>query len=396
MKIGIIVRRLNVQGGTQRQAVFLARILKNRGHDVVLYTFLPPGQKAYQELLAGLRVVALGRYPRSRNAVWDFFSEHRASRALARLIDQDTDLLNPHDQVAYQAAYYFKKNVRDVPSVWMMNDLPIKSFSAEREKEVGGARPRSLIKNFIWRLLDAYEIATCIRAQNAIAVLDERDRRRVKECFDKDASVVRSGIDVAEFPFRIREDLDAHGEIRILAVGILFPHRRFEDLLKAIALLRDRGYRILCTIVGAYDQRDAYYKKLVQVVADLRLQDAISFAGRVSEEELRRRYNEADIFVFPSHLQSWGLAVFEAMASGLPVIVSQSAGAAEVLEHGENALIVPPKSPATIADAIARLADDAALRRRLSEQGRKFIEANLSWERYADIMEKIFIRAVSA
>jgi glycosyltransferase involved in cell wall biosynthesis len=390
LKIAIIIRRLNVRGGAQRQAIFLARTLGARGHEVTLYTFLPPGADAYADLLEGLRVVALGRYPASRTLLYDFFAEHRASRALARLIDRDTDLLNPHDQVSFQAAAHFKKRIRRVPSVWMMNDLPTRGFGAWRDRQTGAGRRTSFLKDLVARALDIYETATCIRAQDFIAVLDERDRGWVREFFRRDAEVVRSGIDAGRFPYREPQGIAAGRAIRILAVGILFPHRRFEDLIEAVSLARDRGLRIACVIVGGYGPGDPYYKKLLDLRRRARLDDAVRFAGRVSEDELHRLYRDSDIFVFPSHLQSWGLAVFEAMASGLPVIVSQSAGAAEVLTDGVNALIVPPRSPRAIADAIGRIAADGGLYGRLGRDGRRFVEENISWERYTDAMEMIF------
>jgi len=101
------------------------------------------------------------------------------------------------------------------------------------------------------------------------------------------------------------------------------------------------------------------------------------------------------VFVFPNHLQSWGLAVFEAMASGLPVVVSKSAGASEVLTDGENALLVNPKNPGEIAKAIQSLIDNPDLYRTLSKNGRDFVEQNISWVKYTDQMEDVFKRVMS-
>jgi glycosyltransferase involved in cell wall biosynthesis len=202
--------------------------------------------------------------------------------------------------------------------------------------------------------------------------------------------VVQSGLDHAEFPYRPRNGLDPRRPIRILAVGILFPHRRFEDLLIAVRLLKDRGANVSGTIAGDYNPGHPYAKKLQELAVSQGIRERISFAGRVSDAELLRLYQENDIFVFPSHLQSWGLAVFEAMSCGLPVVVSETAGASEVLEHKKTALIIAPKSPEAIAAAITALTEDPRLYRRLSENGRMFVESRLSWPRYADQMLNIF------
>ena len=123
---------------------------------------------------------------------------------------------------------------------------------------------------------------------------------------------------------------------------------------------------------------------------ELGLSHRVTFLGEVSEDDLRHAYHTHDIYVSPNHLQSWGLAVFEAMASGCPVIVSKTAGAAEILTNEENALLVDAKSPAQIAMAIKRLIDDRRFHARLSVSGRKFVEDNVTWEYSAKNAIKIF------
>ena len=83
------------------------------------------------------------------------------------------------------------------------------------------------------------------------------------------------------------------------------------------------------------------------------------------------------------------------MASGLPVIVSKTAGASEILIHGENALIVDPKRPSQIAWAVQRLFNDTSLYTDISKNGREFVEHTLSWRRYAQDMKRIFSTAFS-
>ncbi len=392
MKIALIIRRLNVEGGTQRQALFFAQNLKKRGHHVVVYTFLR-GEGANAELLQGLSVVPLGAYPKSRNALIDFWNECRVSRRLAALIARDTELLNPHDQVSYRVAYYFKKYVRNIPSVWMMNDMPTKTWGYWRERECGLRRRVSPFRKWIRRVYDRYDIGTAIRAQDAIAVLDNRDREWVRQFFGKEATVVRSGLDLPRFPYRPLPPIKDK-KLNLLAVGILFPHRRFEDLITAVKMLSQRGYRTFCTIVGGYSPRDPYFEKLIALRSDLGLQEAVRFAGVVSESELVRYYQESGAFVFPCHLQSWGMAVFEAMACGTPAIVSRSAGAHEVLTDGVNAFLIEPKDPRGIAAAVEELISNPALYMQISRNGRAFVEKHISWPQYADAMLELFNAAI--
>lgn len=390
MRIAIVIRRLNVKGGAQRQALCLARELMRRGHDVVLYTFLFSSGDCYGELLEGLRVVALGFYP--KGGMFAGIAENRAARMLAAKIDRDTELLNPHDQVAYKVAAYFKKRVRKIPSVWMMNDVPTRYRVEVRLKE---AKPGTIIpwyKRLMHRLLDWYDCRVFIREQDVILALDDRDRDWAEEEFGMKAHTIRSGVAYERFPYRERALLSGR-PIRLLMAGIFFPHRRFEDGIETAALLLERGYQVRLVIAGDPEADREYARKIESLILERGLDDTVKIARKVSDSELINLYQENDVFLFPNHLQSWGLAVFEAMSCGAPVVVSRTAGASEVLEDGKTALLVFPKSPSGIAAAVESLAQDPGLFTRLSKNGRTFVESYMSWARFADDMEKFFLRA---
>lgn len=394
MKIAVIVRRLNVKGGTQRHALSLAHEFRRNGHDVRLYTFLFSPPDCYEALLEGFDVTVLGRYPSSRNIVVDMIREHQAAKELALRIDPATEILNPHDQVSYRVAYYFKKKVAQVPSVWTMNDLPTYGWGRWREQQVNPEARSFPAKYFLHWVLDRYEIATAINAQDVVAVLDWRDQRWVKEFFDKEAVVVRSGIVVDHFPYRQRR-LPRDGNVRLLMSGIFSPHRRFEDAIEAVHILRERRYGVTLSIIGDYTVHPSYLKKIRLLIARRELEGTVHFLGKVTEEDLVAFYHGHEIFLLPSHLQSWGIAVFEAMATGLPVVVSRSAGAHEVLTDGENSILVNPCRPEELAAAVIRLIEDSELYQRLSRTGRILVEDHISSRQTAAAMETIFRRLLS-
>lgn len=388
MNIAIIVRKLNVRGGVQRHALSLAREYQKRGHRVVLYTFLYDRERCYAEELGGLRVVALGRYPRCTNFFSGICAENRAARSLAAMIERDTGILNPHDHGCYKVAAYFKQHTKAIPSVWTMHDMPTRSFGYARARELDPAFRKSFAVRFAYALVDWYE-RRFIRLQDAVAVLDRRDKALVRRYFDKDALIVRNGLDVGKFPYRARAPL-MQKQVKLLMGGIFFAHRRFEDGIEAVKLLCDRGYDATLTITGNYAADERYYRRLAALADARGIRDRAAFTGEIAESRLASTYRACDIFLFPNHLQSWGLAVFEAMASGTPVIVSRSAGASEVLTDGATALLVHPKSPEEIAAAAARLIDDRALYEKLSREGRALVEREISWAHLADQMEEIF------
>jgi glycosyltransferase involved in cell wall biosynthesis len=97
-------------------------------------------------------------------------------------------------------------------------------------------------------------------------------------------------------------------------------------------------------------------------------------AGGLSEEQLARRYAEADIFALLSRHEPWGVVVNEAAASALPLVLSDRIGAArDLLRNGENGFLVPADDPAAAAEALRKLAADPDLRRRFGERSRELV-----------------------
>lgn len=406
MKIAIIVRKLSTQGGTQRQALNLAIQLQARGDDVTIYALRYEKGKGFTDLIDRVHVVALPEHRASRAMIarieWflpSFFveqlRENRDARDLAHLINLDTELLNPHhDPATYKTAYYFKRYTHNVPSVWMMNDLTTKYGSFLRARELYGQKHLSLMARTAYMLFDAWERMRFIQAQDIITVLDNHDQDLARRYLKREALVVRSGIDISQFPFVRRElFIERNRPVRLLMVGIFFTHRRFEDAIEAVSILTRSGVACTLTIIGDRTTDRAYADAMTNLVRNYNLNKIVIFRDRVDEKELINDYASHDIFLFPSHLQSWGLAVFEAMASGLPVIVSKTAGASEILVNGENALTVNPKSPEEIVSAVTCMTRDLGLYKKLSMNGRAFVEERVSWKRYTDTMRGIFKQA---
>ena len=107
-------------------------------------------------------------------------------------------------------------------------------------------------------------------------------------------------------------------------------------------------------------------------------------------DRIERYYAAADLFVFPTFYDSFGLVAAEAMASGLPVICSSSAGAAQLIEDGVDGLLVnDPWNPTVLAESMMRLRDDPSLRERLGSSARRKIE-EYTWDRVAEATMAVY------
>ncbi len=130
----------------------------------------------------------------------------------------------------------------------------------------------------------------------------------------------------------------------LLHVGSTHPRKNVSGILKAISLLRQVGTPVVFVQVGGMMS-----ESLAQLIENLDLSDSVYFVGSVPEEELVAHYNAADLFIFPSLYEGFGMPVLEAMACGVPVLTSNVASLPEVA--GDAAVLIEPQNPQALADA---------------------------------------------
>ncbi|OQY46060.1 MAG: hypothetical protein B6242_08865 [Anaerolineaceae bacterium 4572_78] len=163
----------------------------------------------------------------------------------------------------------------------------------------------------------------------------------------------------------------------ILYVGSIEARKNLKRLLESFALLLKQLPQAQLVIVGAKKWK---FTPIFETVQRLNLESHLHFTGYIPDEDLPAIYNGADVFVFPSLYEGFGLPVLEAMACGTPVITSNISSLPEVA--GKAALYVFPKNIQEITDAMYRLLTDSALaddlRTRGLTQAKKF-----SWEKTA-------------
>jgi len=186
--------------------------------------------------------------------------------------------------------------------------------------------------------------------------------------------VIPSSVDLARFRpdhdgASIRTRLNLEGKRVLAFTGRLVPHKGVDALLRALALLPPD---VVMVVVG----RGPTLPDLASTARRLGVEDRVRFCPNVSDEELPRFLRAADVFVFPSQnrLEGFGLAVAEAMAAGLPVVIADMPGVREVIDPGTEGLLVEPLIPADIAAKVRELLDDPARRRRMGAAARKRAE----------------------
>jgi len=170
----------------------------------------------------------------------------------------------------------------------------------------------------------------------------------------------------------------------IFSAGTLEPRKNFSMLIRSFSqvLKEFPDYKLL--IAGS---KGWYYDEIFETVSELNLENNVKFLGYVTEEELEKLYNLAEIFVWPTVYEGFGIPPLEAMKCGCPVITSNTSSLPEVV--GEAALKINPKKEKDLTEAIINLLKNSGLRDELKKKG--FDQAQkFSWEKSAKDVIKFF------
>lgn len=211
--------------------------------------------------------------------------------------------------------------------------------------------------------------------------------------YGADAKIFRASTTAAQ---RVREQLRLCGdEVMLLAVGRMVYKKGFEFLVAAMPEVLQHAPNVRLVLVGYGDLRD----ELQARAHALDLNSQVIFAGRVPRQDIPAYFAAADVVVVPSVRDAAGNmdglpnVALEAMAAGKPLVASNLAGFPDVIDDGENGLLVAEKDPHALAGAILTLARDPALRRRLGQAGRVKVHSALNWEnvarRFIDVYQQV-------
>ena len=370
MKIAHIDLNLSLESGDPRMAYRIARQLQDRGYEITLYT-LAFDPSCFPNLHQGLSVREIKTKSQDRI---------EAQRELANAIDPDVDIVLCQD--AFRVGAFYRRSVNPSAKViWIMNSPPFEFLPKQTPLHTFGAWAKARLSKWdAQKYMDGVDYAVVIDTKGV----------EYSAQLGKPAAIIPIGVDFEYFYAPVKL-LQPDKPVMLLGVGGISRYRRYEDIVKAVAILRKRGCDAKALLICKdYGHSVSYRKSFDRLVREEGVEEYIErrYEG-ANDKELLRAYRESSIYVFPNHVRIWGMAAFEGMSAGLPLIVSRVTSVAELLQDGENALFVDCLRPDQIADQVLRLIGDPELYRRLGEAGQRFVKENLSWERYADALEDV-------
>jgi anaerobic magnesium-protoporphyrin IX monomethyl ester cyclase len=205
---------------------------------------------------------------------------------------------------------------------------------------------------------------------------------------EKKIKVVHLGVESRFRPISNVEEYRLKNKLpskMILNVGTLEPRKNVVTLIRAFKKLREKGCKDHKLVIAG--EKGWLYKQIFKEVEQSNLEKEIMFLGVVGDEDLPMLYNCADIFVYPSLYEGFGLPPLEAMACGIPVITSNTSSLPEVI--GDAGIMVDPTDVNLLSENMYTLLKDKELWNRMSSMGRERSKL-FSWEKAARKILKIY------
>jgi glycosyltransferase involved in cell wall biosynthesis len=281
----------------------------------------------------------------------------------ARLRDEHYDIVHVFFSLPTGALLPFL-SLGDTPVIVSLRGSDVPGYDPCQRSLGRAHKALRPLTRWIWR-----------RASRVVAVCESLGRLALRTDPGLRYSVIPNGVDLGRFRPSARARSRRPKKVRCLAVARLVERKGVADLIRAISSL-ERGRYELEIVGSGPDER-----RLKDLARQLGVSHEVIFAGSVDRAVIPSRYRDADIFALAPWEEAFGNVFAEALASGLPIVGSTVGGIPEVVEHGKNGFLVPPREPRALAAAIRHLADNPEIRVQMGRWNRAQAEANLSWAR---------------
>ncbi len=347
-------------GGVETGTLDLARELVKRGHQA--YVVSADGALVPELVKAGVRHITL---PVKKKSLWSL----QSVPALRRIIQRESiDIVHARSRIPAFLAYLAVRGTRA-------------TFITTCH---GFYTNHPLSKVMAWG-------RRVIVTSNVIG-------RRMIDTFGVDPSriaLVHRGVDLSRFSFRQEKyDKKPRGRFVIACIGRLSPIKGVEDLIKALSLLHRKRSDAELWIVGEEEKGEqSYTKRLQELTQRLGLESHVKFLGL--RRDISAVLQEVDVLAMPSRIpESFGRVLVEAGATGTAVVATRLGGALDIIDEGENGLLVPPADPVRLSEALEKALYDSAFAKKLGKNLREKVEKHFSLDKMVDETLRVYEQAM--
>ncbi|MBN1586942.1 MAG: glycosyltransferase family 4 protein [Candidatus Omnitrophica bacterium] len=384
-------------GGIGTYTYHLAHGLVDLGHEVHVLSMSPGGHNQDSEDNG----VHVHRIPRSehipdKGRLRDFYRRMEYSlaveRGLQRLCgDIEFDIIEGPNLEAEAFAYSFNEGPPLVTRIHTHSSKIQETWGLQEDSN-------ALLANWMEKtLIERSDLVLSSTQTHADTVAREQDLSYQR------LAIVPLGIPLPEFHPNTQDTRDTP---QVLFVGRLEPRKGLHTLMQAVPLVLKRFPNAEFQIVGQEtflgagevssegDAQSSYKTQLLGLLPESS-RERVHFLGRVSQEDLEDLYQNCAFLCVPSWYESCGLIFMEAMARSKAVIGCLAGGMPEIIRHGETGLIVPPKNPALLAEAINQLLSNQILCEEFGRKGRALAEDYYNRERFAQDTIKAYLQVLA-
>ena len=167
----------------------------------------------------------------------------------------------------------------------------------------------------------------------------------------------------------------------LLFIANIEPRKGLDVLIKALSLIKDITFHL--DVVGRHDINVKYFQQIQKLINQYGLESKIQFHGQKTGTALKELFQKADIFVFPSRQETFGIVLLEAISFGLPIVASVIPSTCELIKDNENGILFPVNDSKGLADALRTLLTNPELRKRLAKANLERSKLILSEEEVA-------------
>ena len=374
-----------VVGGIARVVYDLSRTLLKDGHDVTVVTY-KDGDMPYFEDDRGVKVYRVDNYMINPNNFIDWIMQlnfNLVAKANEIIAEQGNfDVIHAHDWLVAYAAKTLK-NSYNIPIV-----ATIHATEAGRNSGIHDETQR-YINDTEWML--TYEASEVIVNSNYM----KNELQRLFGLPYEKINVVPNGVNLnlfngieRDYNFRRRYAMD--NEKIILFMGRLVYEKGVQHLISAMPKILN-GYHdsklIICGKGGMLDELKAQ-------VNSMGIGNKVYFAGYMNGKDVQRMYKAADIAVFPSTYEPFGIVALEAMLSENPIVVSDVGGLNEIVQHRENGMKSYAGNPNSIADSILELLYDHKLCADITKKAKNKVRNEYNWSKIAQDTHFTYQKAI--
>ena len=375
-----------IVGGIARVVHDLSKRLIKDGHDVTVVTYRDNTDVPSFEDDKGVKVYRVDNYMIRPNNFIDWIMQlnfNMVSKA-TEIINKEGgfDVIHAHDWLVTYAAKTLK-NAYDIPIV-----ATIHATEAGRNSGIHDETQR-YINDTEWLL--TYEASEVIVNSNFM----KNDIQRLFGLpYDK-INVIPNGINLSNFTgierdYDFRRQYAMDNEKIILYVGRLVYEKGIQHLIAAMPKILSNYNDAKLIIAG----RGGMIDELRAEAANLGLNNKVYFTGYLNSKQVQKMYKCADVAVFPSTYEPFGIVALEAMLAGVPTVVSDVGGLDEIITHGVDGMKSYAGNPNSIADSVTALLYDHQLAANVSKKAVQKVKEQFNWERIAQDTHFTYEKAV--